>query len=112
MVQSRWAGVASVLPASSVAVTAMVWPPNARPSWVVGDVHAVAGAPSRLQTKVAASSAEKSNVADVSVTSPDGPESIVVSGAVVSGGGGGSRVMEASSSWKHGPAGALVEYAS
>src|SRR5688500_13171009 len=63
-VQLYPAGVASVLPAASVALTWKVWPPSARPVRLTGDVQAAKLAPSSLHSKVApASSAVKVNVA-------------------------------------------------
>ena len=59
-------------------------------------------APSRRHWKVDGSVAEKLKVADVSTTEPDGPESMTVSGAVVS---GGAHLTDASSAWKHTPMG-------
>src|SRR3982074_1757354 len=51
-VHDREAGDASVLPAGSVVRTAYVWAPSARALSAFGDVHAVNGAPSRLQVNV------------------------------------------------------------
>ena len=46
------AGVASVIPAASVARTAKVCVPSARLLYAFGDAHAVKPAPSRLHVKV------------------------------------------------------------
>jgi hypothetical protein len=52
----------------------------------LGDVQAVNAAPSSEQAKVEPGSLdEKANEAELELTRPDGPESIVVSGGVVSG---------------------------
>ena len=73
-------------------------------------MHGAKAAPSRLHWNVPGSVDEKVKVADVSVTEPDGPESMTVSGGVVS--GGGPWVMDASSAWKHTPTGVLAVKAS
>ncbi|OLT23480.1 hypothetical protein BJF78_32240 [Pseudonocardia sp. CNS-139] len=88
-VQIQVAGTPSVLPATSTARTANVWPPTARPVTVCGEVHGVNAAPSRLHSKAASGSSEaNSNDASVATVVASGPLSITVSGAVVSGGGG------------------------
>src|SRR5215208_8476981 len=85
----RLAGVGSVLPAASVAFTSKVWVPLAKPVYVVGDTQGLVAA-SSLHWKVEfGSEEEKVNVATLLLTVPEGPESMVVSGGVVSVGGGG-----------------------
>ena len=67
----------------------------------MGDVHGANAAPSRLHWKFDGSLAEKLKVADVSVTEPDGPALMTVSGRVVSGvgpGSSGAKPMPACSS--------------
>jgi hypothetical protein len=87
-VQVRCAGVASTLPAASVARTANAWEPSLRPAYCCPETQAAKGAASRLHWNVAvASSEENLNTADADVTVPDGPASMVVSGAVVSAAG-------------------------
>src|SRR5919204_3303034 len=83
-VQVRLAGVASVLPAESVAATENVWVPAARSEYACGDVQGAAAALSSEQANVAASVAVKEKVALVVETVPVGPSVIVVSGGVVS----------------------------
>ena len=83
-VQVRLAGLGSVLPAGSVARTVNVCEPSARPLYVWGEVHAVSAPPSSVQPKVEpVSVALKAKVADAEADVPDGPVSIVVSGARV-----------------------------
>src|SRR5512133_3484994 len=79
------AGVASVLPAASVARTAMPCMPSVRP-WVVhGLVHAAQAPESSWHWNVdPLSLAVKANVGVLSVVVPAGPDVIVVFGAVVS----------------------------
>ena len=77
------AAVGSTLPAASIARTRKVWSPTARPVYSTGETHG-AEAPSSAQLKVESGSLdEKVKVALVSFESA-GPESIVVSGGVVS----------------------------
>ena len=79
------AGLASGLPAASMARTAKVWVPALRPLMLSGDAQALNAAPSSAQAKVDPPSLDaKPNVAEVSDTVPDGPEVIEVSGAVES----------------------------
>jgi len=79
------AGVASVLPAGSMARTLKVWLPAASPLYELGDVQAAYAAPSRLQAKVdPASVAVNANVAAVWFVGFAGLDEIVVFGAVVS----------------------------
>ncbi len=84
MVQLALAGVASALPAASVARTSAVWAPRASPVQVFGLVHALQLPPSMRHWKLAPASEVKVSVAEVELVVPDGPEPIVVSGAVVS----------------------------
>src|SRR3990172_1630062 len=82
-VQLQLAADGSWLPAGSVATTVKLWSPLARPVYVLGDVQAEVGAPSRLQAKdepvsVAWNVKEALELATV----PLGPESMIVSGAV------------------------------
>ena len=61
----------------------------AKPVYFLGEEQALKAAPSSLHSKVEfGSDEEKVNVALFSRTVPEGPESMVVSGAVVSSGGG------------------------
>ena len=79
------AGVASVLPAASVARTENVWLPFTRTEYDAGELHVAKAAPSRLQANVEPVSLEL-NVKEALavVTVPVGPPVIVVSGGVVS----------------------------
>lgn len=80
------AGVASALPAASVARTAKTCVPTARLVKATGLAHAVQAAPSSRQSNVEAASEEtKAKLASVDVPLV-GPAVSVVSGAVVSGG--------------------------
>ncbi len=64
--QVRIAGVASVLPATSVARTRNSCAPAASPVYCLGELHAVNAAPSSEHSKLApASSAENPKVAEV-----------------------------------------------
>src|ERR1700741_3511527 len=86
-VQVREAGEPSVLPAASVARTSKVCEPFVSPEYAFGDVQTPQGPASRGHWKRDPASEElKPRLADPVVTVPDGPESIVVFGAVVSGG--------------------------
>ena len=77
------AGVASVLPAASVARTSNVWLPAPSAAVVSGLVHGAYEPPSTRHSKVAPGLlALKSKVGVVSFDGSFGPESIVVSGAV------------------------------
>src|ERR671923_278204 len=85
IVQLLEAGVWSVLPAWSVARTEKVWEPELKPEYVWGEEHGSKLPESSWHSNVAlGSSEEKVNVASVEVVVPEGPESIVVSGAAVS----------------------------
>ena len=84
--------------AASVALTWKVWVPLANPVYFLGEEQALKGALSSLHSKVElASEEEKVNVALFCFMVPEGPESIVVSGGVVSCGGGSTtlKVLEA-----------------
>src|SRR6266496_3923271 len=87
-VKSREAGVGSVLPAASVARTRKVWAPSARALAGVcvspGPEQAPNGSESKRHSKLAPGSEEKPNDGEALVVSPEGPESIVVSGGAVS----------------------------
>jgi len=87
------------LPAASLALTEKVCGPLANPVYFLGEEQALKAALSSLHSKVLpASEEEKVNVALLDFIVPEGPESIVVSGAVVSCGGGGTstvKVLEA-----------------
>src|SRR3989304_2639595 len=81
--QPQVAADGSGLPAGSVATTVKLWSPLARPVYVLGDVQAEVGAPSRLQAKdepvsVAWNVKEALELA----TGPLGPQSMNVAGAV------------------------------
>src|SRR5215208_5611942 len=86
--QRRLAGVGSVLPAASVAFTSKVWVPLARLVYVLLVAVPLASQipPSLLVWKVAfgGSVEEKVNVASLLLTVPEGPETMVVFGGVVS----------------------------
>src|SRR5918995_7230578 len=85
----RLAGVGSVLPAASVAFTSKVWVPFARLLYVLGEGHGLKAPLSREHSKEEpASEEEKVNVASLLLAFPEGLESMVVCGGVVSGGGG------------------------
>ena len=87
------------MPAASLALTEKVCGPLANPVYFLGEEQALKAALSSLHSKVLpASEEEKVNVALFCLMVPEGPESIVVSGAVVSCGGGGTstvKVLEA-----------------
>jgi hypothetical protein len=86
--QVRVAGVASTLPAASLALTEKVCDPLESPVRFLGEVHVVKFPASSLHSKVEPDSEEENvNEADVLLTEPEGPEPMVVSGGVVSGGG-------------------------
>jgi hypothetical protein len=88
-VHARVAGVGSALPTGSTARTSTLCEPSARPEYAFGDEHGAQAPPSRRHSNVAPESDdEKVRLAVVDVVVPDGPDSSVVSGAVVSGGGG------------------------
>jgi hypothetical protein len=79
------AGVGSTLPAGSTARTSKPCAPSDRPLYDLGDEQAAKPAPSSRHWKLALPSGElKLNDASFTATVPDGPESIVVFGAVVS----------------------------
>jgi len=83
--QVKLAGVASVLPAASVAVTVNVWLPAARPLYEAGLVQAAAAPPSRTHWNVEPASVEWNvKEAEVELVGLVGPLSITVSGATVS----------------------------
>ncbi len=87
-VQVRLAGVESVLPEASVALTEKVWEPSAKPVYCCGEVQLLKAVLSRRHSKVEfASLEENSKVAEVLFTVAEGPEVMVVSGGVVSAGG-------------------------
>ena len=84
-VKLREAGVASTFPARSVARTSNVCAPSASDPVVSGVEHEPHAPPSTRHSNVEpASSAENANVGVASFVGPDGPLSIVVSGAAVS----------------------------
>ncbi len=81
----KLAGVASVLPAASVAATWKVWPASVRGLYVLGDAQAVSAAPSSPHLKlVLPSGALNVKVALVAAVSEAGLVPMTVSGAVVS----------------------------
>ena len=84
IVQVWEAGVASVLPAVSVARTSKVWEPSARASTVWGLEQEAKPPASSWHSKVEDSLAEKVKVASAELEGSAGPESMVVSGSVVS----------------------------
>jgi hypothetical protein len=81
-VQLRDAGEASTLPALSTAATVKVCVPSASPESVTEPGLQLSDAPSSVHWNVPASVDVYANVAPVEVVVPDGPELIVVSGAV------------------------------
>ena len=84
-VQERSAALGSVLPASSVACTAKVCRPSARPSYRAGLSQAVNAAPSSEHARLEPSSLKASSkLALASFVRVGGPAVIDVSGAVVS----------------------------
>lgn len=84
-VQARDAGVGSTLVAGSVARTSKTWAPPASPVRETGLVQDANAATSRRHSNVEPPSEEKSwNEADVERIVPEGPNGMVVSGAVVS----------------------------
>ena len=86
-VQVLLAGVASMLPAPSLARAWKLWLPSAKPAYTFGDAQVLKAALSKLHSKVELVSLdEKLNVAELLLAVPDGPESIWVSGGVVSAG--------------------------
>jgi len=77
-----------------VALTEKVWEPMAKLVYFLGEEQALKGALSSLHSKVEfASEEEKVNVALFCFMVPEGPESMVVSGGVVSAGGGATAVV-------------------
>jgi hypothetical protein len=92
------AGVGSVLPAASVAITSKVWVPLGRLVYVLLVAVPLASQfpPSNLVWKVAFEGLleEKVNVASILLTFLEGPKVMVVSGGVVSVGGGGAAASE------------------
>ena len=84
-VKLRDAGVASTLPAGSVARTSNVWAPSASEAVVWAELQEPqAPASTRHSNVEPAWSAENANVGVESFVGPDGPLSIVVCGAAVS----------------------------
>ncbi len=88
-VKLRVAGDASTLPAASTARNATLWAPPERPENAFGDVQSAKSPESSLHCSFAVSPGVPWNVkvASAWLMVPEGPESIIVSGAVVSGGG-------------------------
>jgi hypothetical protein len=87
IVHVRLAGVASVLSASSVALTSNVCVPADNPEYVFGELQSLKLPSSRRHSNVdPASLEEKVKEALVLVVVPDGPAAIMVSGGVVSAG--------------------------
>ena len=79
------AGVGSVFPAASVALTLNSCLPRARPAYVAGEEHGTNSAPSSEHSNVLLSSVdENENVALLVFTEPFGPASMRVSGGSVS----------------------------
>ena len=79
-----------MLPAASFALTWKVWEPVAKPVYFLGEEQALKAPLSSLHSKVEfASLEEKVNEALFCFVVPEGPESMDVSGGVVSCGGGG-----------------------
>jgi hypothetical protein len=87
MLHVRTAGVASVLPAWSVALTENVCNPSESPVSAFGEEQAANAPVSSLHSKLEpASLEENSKLAELEVLVAEGPELIAVSGGVVSGG--------------------------
>ena len=87
-VQSHRAGVGSGRPAVPIARTSKLWCPSARPVTVSGEEQARHGARSTWHSKpLAWPEAEKAKLASWLGTVLAGPESMAVSGSVVSTGG-------------------------
>src|SRR5688572_8604208 len=86
IVKARVAGLASRLPATSMARASKAWGPSPSGSaGVCGDVQAANDAASNRHWKLAPASSEpKLNVGVESLVAPDGPSPIVVSGTPVS----------------------------
>ena len=81
IVQPKLAGVASVLPSASMARTANVCWPTARPVYCAGVSHSANAAPSSAHSNVESTSvAVKVNVALVAEVGSSGADEIVVSG--------------------------------
>src|SRR5690349_4583563 len=83
-VHVRMAGVGSLFPATSVAVTWKVCDPSARSSKVCGEAQPSISSSSMKQTKVEGSLEENVKVAELVLTVPEGPEFIVTPGGVLS----------------------------
>jgi hypothetical protein len=85
----RWtAGVGSTFPDASVAWTRNSWIPSARPTYCRGEAHAAKAAPSSEHANDEPGLLEENEKLALALgLSAGGPESIVVSGSVVSGGG-------------------------
>ena len=87
-VHVRAAGEASTLEAASVARTSNVCEPFASAEYALGELHEPHAPLSRRHWNAEADSLEVNvKLAELTATVPEGPESIVVSGAVVSGAG-------------------------
>jgi hypothetical protein len=90
MVQLRLAGVGSVLPALSLARTSKLWSVAVSEEYCLGELQGLQAPESMRHSKLEPFSlALKLKLAEVAPVDPEGPESIVVSGGVVSAGGGG-----------------------
>src|SRR5215208_2676737 len=113
--QLRLAGVGSVLLAASVAFTAKVWVPFASLLYVLLVAVPLDSQipPSNLVWKVAfeGSVEEKVNVASLILTLPEGPETMVVLGGVVSAGGAAVVNVQTSSAESGLPAASLTPLA-
>jgi hypothetical protein len=111
----RLAAVGSVLPAASVAFTSKVWVPLASLLYVLLVAVPLDSQipPSNLVWKVAfgGSVEEKVNVASLLLTLPEGPETMVVSGGVVSAGGAAVVNVQTSSAESGLPAASLTPLA-
>ena len=82
----RLSGVASGLPAASMARTSKVCAPSASPLYALGLEHEAQDPASRRHWRLEPASEElKEKLALLELIVPDGPAVIVVSGAVVSG---------------------------
>jgi hypothetical protein len=82
------AGVASVLPVASVALTWKVCEPSERLTKLFGELHKAKASSSREHSKVELGSEEvKAKLAELMLSVPEEPESMLVCGGVWSGSG-------------------------
>src|SRR5688572_5704999 len=85
IVQVREAGVASTLPNASMDRTSTTCEPSVRPEYDFGELHDPQVPASSRHSKVEPGSLERNTkLAEPDAILPEGPDAIVVSGAVVS----------------------------